>query len=49
MPVVEFTEDITGNDAIQLKEICPMNVFDLEDTGKAISSRPINCTYIIIN
>lgn len=44
MPLVNFTEPITGKDAKDLKERCPMNVFDIEDTGKAVATRPINCT-----
>jgi len=48
LPEISFKEDITGNDADELVNLCPMKVFDIEDLGKAgkraIVARPRNCT-----
>ena len=34
LPDIEFTEPIKDEEAEELKEICPMGVFDIEDLGK---------------
>jgi len=47
LPEISFQQDITGKDAEELVEICPMKVFDIEDLGKtkrAVVARPRNCT-----
>jgi len=37
--------DITGADAQELKNVCPMKVFDIEEsTGKCFAARPRDCT-----
>jgi len=43
MPHIEFTQPITGEDAVELKGKCPMNVFDIED-GHLFVKNPRNCT-----
>jgi DNA-directed RNA polymerase I and III subunit RPAC1 len=37
-------EDITGEDAEELKALCPMGVFDIEDMGKAVVADARKCT-----
>jgi len=48
LPEITFKEDITGEDAEELVNLCPMKVFDIEDLGKgakrAVVARPRNCT-----
>lgn len=50
MPLIEVHEHVQGKDAQTLKEMCPMNVFDIEDMGgnhamkRAIAARPRDCT-----
>lgn len=50
MPGVELKAPVTGADAEQLKSICPLNVFDIEEgkgaykTKKAVVSRPRDCS-----
>ena len=49
LPKIDFAEPITGDLAEELKEMCPMNVFDIEDLGSkggktAVVSRPRDCT-----
>lgn len=48
VPDIRFTEDIKGEEAKQLKNLCPMGVFDIEDLGKKNSkvtvANPRNCT-----
>jgi len=48
LPEISFKTDITGADADELVNICPMKVFDIEDLGKgakrAVVARPRNCT-----
>eukprot|EP01090_Pellita_catalonica_P022813 TRINITY_DN8_c0_g1_i1.p1 TRINITY_DN8_c0_g1~~TRINITY_DN8_c0_g1_i1.p1 ORF type:complete len:339 (+),score=37.32 TRINITY_DN8_c0_g1_i1:1017-2033(+) len=44
MPKIEITEDIVGEEAQELVDKCPMNVFDIEDMGKATVARPRNCS-----
>ena len=34
LPDIRFDEPVTGQDARDLKRICPMGVFDIEDLGK---------------
>lgn len=34
LPDIELKEPIKDDDAVELKEICPMGVFDIEDLGK---------------
>jgi DNA-directed RNA polymerase I and III subunit RPAC1 len=31
VPDIKFKQDVTGNDAKELKKLCPMGVFDIED------------------
>jgi DNA-directed RNA polymerases I and III subunit RPAC1 len=47
MPKVTLLRDVTGPDANILKDKCPNNVFDIEDTGKTIKAvvkNARNCT-----
>lgn len=47
LPDITFNEPITGQNAYELRDMCPMNVFDIEDIcGKktAVVSRPRDCT-----
>jgi len=47
LPVIDFMQPIEEEAAAQLKAMCPMNVFDIEDVGgiqSAKVSRPRNCT-----
>lgn len=52
MPAISFKKDektnqpavITGSKAQELVDLCPMNVFDIED-GAAIVARPRDCTF----
>jgi len=47
MPEILFTTPIEGEMAQELKQKCPMNVFDIEDIGgkpTATVARPRNCT-----
>jgi DNA-directed RNA polymerase I and III subunit RPAC1 len=34
VPQITIKEDIINEDAVELKNICPMGVFDIEDLGK---------------
>jgi DNA-directed RNA polymerase I and III subunit RPAC1 len=34
MPDIRITQPIEGADAVELKKLCPMGVFDIEDMGK---------------
>lgn len=43
LPHIEFTEEIKGADAEELKAKCPMNVFDIED-GHLFVKNARNCT-----
>jgi len=43
VPHIEFTEKIKGNDALELKQKCPMGVFDIED-GELYVKNARNCT-----
>ena len=33
LPDIKFKETIKGDDAKELKKLCPMGVFDIEDIG----------------
>ena len=49
MPGVSFKQDIVGTDAAKLVAMCPLKVFDLEDTKKkseqrAVVARPRDCS-----
>jgi DNA-directed RNA polymerase I and III subunit RPAC1 len=43
LPDITFKVPVVGADAHELKKICPMNVFDIED-GEAVVARPRDCT-----
>ena len=43
VPHIEFTEPIWGEDAVELKQKCPMNVFDIED-GQLFVKNAWACT-----
>jgi len=36
LPDIRFNEDIKGQDARDLKKLCPMKVFDIEDIGSEV-------------
>ncbi len=48
VPDIRLKEPITGEDAKELKNLCPMGVFDIEDIGKkgtnAVVKNSRNCT-----
>lgn len=47
LPHISIPEAITHEDAVELKKMCPMNVFDIEDMGgipTATVARPRDCT-----
>jgi DNA-directed RNA polymerase I and III subunit RPAC1 len=47
LPEITFKEPVTGADAKALVDLCPMNVFDIEDLGKvkrAVVKNPRNCS-----
>lgn len=33
VPDIKILEDITGDDAVELKKLCPTGVYDIEDLG----------------
>jgi DNA-directed RNA polymerase I and III subunit RPAC1 len=44
---IDFLQPVSGKLAEELKEICPMKVFDIEEIGKSLSAtvaRPRDCT-----
>lgn len=44
---IVFPEPVTHEKAVELKAMCPMQVFDIEDIGgapTAVASRPRDCT-----
>ena len=41
LPSIKFNEPIVGEDATELKKLCPMGVFDIEDIGKNKGPRAI--------
>lgn len=43
LPNISFPVELKDNEAQELKEMCPMNVFDIEDTV-AVVARPRDCT-----
>jgi DNA-directed RNA polymerase I and III subunit RPAC1 len=47
LPSIDFKRDILNEEAVNLKKICPMNVYDVEDYGddkRAYVKNPRNCT-----
>ena len=49
MPEISFEDAFTGDEAKDLKALCPMGVFDIEDMGsglgpQAVVANPRNCT-----
>ena len=44
MPRVELAEPLRGEAAEALAAKCPMNVFDIEDSGAVVAARPRDCT-----
>eukprot|EP00981_Chlorochromonas_danica_P012690 scaffold5259_cov168-Ochromonas_danica.AAC.6 len=47
LPEITLLQPITGEDAVTLKNMCPMDVFDIEELGKntqAKVGRPRDCT-----
>lgn len=44
LPDISLNEEITGEDAKELKAKCPMNVFDIEDSGKLFVKNARACT-----
>ena len=47
VPDIRFKQPILNQDAVELKKLCPMGVFDIEDLGKNNSNIPIiNIIYI---
>lgn len=39
VPDISFKQDIKGEDAEELKKLCPTGVFDIEDIGKKGSKK----------
>ncbi|EFA83802.1 RNA polymerase III subunit [Heterostelium album PN500] len=44
LPEISVSDKVTGEKAKKLKQSCPMNVYDIEDSGKAFAARPMDCT-----
>eukprot|EP00188_Purpureofilum_apyrenoidigerum_P001541 Plantae.Rhodophyta-Purpureofilum_apyrenoidigerum.ctg18592.p1 GENE.Plantae.Rhodophyta-Purpureofilum_apyrenoidigerum.ctg18592~~Plantae.Rhodophyta-Purpureofilum_apyrenoidigerum.ctg18592.p1 ORF type:complete len:396 (+),score=62.86 Plantae.Rhodophyta-Purpureofilum_apyrenoidigerum.ctg18592:53-1189(+) len=44
LPEVKLLEEVSGRDATALLDKCPADVFDIEDSGRAVVSRPRQCT-----
>jgi DNA-directed RNA polymerases I and III subunit RPAC1 len=44
LPEVTIKETVTGTRAQELVKLCPMGVFDIEDSGLAVVRRPRDCT-----
>lgn len=44
LPNIEFKQDIIGEDAEELKKICPVGVYDIEESGKAFVKNARICT-----
>mmetsp|Transcript_22481 Transcript_22481/g.35863 ORF Transcript_22481/g.35863 Transcript_22481/m.35863 type:complete len:296 (-) Transcript_22481:3276-4163(-) len=44
MPKIELIEPQIERIGPQLVELCPKNVFDIEDTGDVVVARPLDCT-----
>ena len=42
LPDIRFKEKITGSDAKELKKLCPMGVFDIEDLGSTKVATVVN-------
>lgn len=41
VPDIKFNKDILNEDAVELKNLCPTGVFDIEDLGSN-KSKPFN-------
>ncbi|CUF74874.1 DNA-directed RNA polymerase alpha subunit, putative [Bodo saltans] len=41
---IQFSSPVVGEAAQELRKACPMRVFDVEDSGQAVVSRPRDCT-----
>jgi DNA-directed RNA polymerase I and III subunit RPAC1 len=46
VPDIKFNKDILNEDAVELKNICPTGVYDIEDIGSHRSKYTINFTII---
>jgi DNA-directed RNA polymerase I and III subunit RPAC1 len=48
LPDIRFKEEVTGADADELKRVCPMGVFDIEDIGSkhlaVVKDGGVKCT-----
>lgn len=44
LPEINLLKEVKGEKAIQIKQICPMKVFDIEDTGKLKIADSRKCT-----
>lgn len=44
LPEIQIVNDIKGNKASELKQLCPVGVFDIEDSGKAYVVDSRKCT-----
>jgi DNA-directed RNA polymerase I and III subunit RPAC1 len=44
LPEIQIIADIKGTKASELKQLCPVGVFDIEDSGKAFVSDSRKCT-----
>ncbi|KAJ1630389.1 putative DNA-directed RNA polymerase I/III subunit [Pavlovales sp. CCMP2436] len=47
LPRITFHQPVTGAAAVELKKLCPLDVFDIEDVGgvpTATAARPRSCT-----
>jgi DNA-directed RNA polymerases I and III subunit RPAC1 len=44
LPEVNIVEAVAGPRAQELVDLCPMQVFDIEDSGSAVARRPRDCT-----
>lgn len=47
LPEISFPQPVTGNIAVELRDMCPMQVFDIEDmngVATAVVARPRDCT-----
>lgn len=44
LPLVELAGEVKGERAKKLREVCPMGVFDIEDSGKAFVKNARRCT-----
>jgi len=42
LPDIKFVKDFKGQEAKKLVAKCPMNVFDIEDSGTSLSSTSLH-------